>query len=194
MTLNFVKKGVIVVINLLISLKYGFDKTIHNLKLSYILKNSKIGKNVKIMVKNEFRNPENISIGDHVYIGPNGAFFGEGRIEIKKGVIIGPKCTIYTANHDFNSLDLESIPYDYNIIVKKVTIYDFVWIGGNVIVVPGVKIGKFAVIAAGSVVTKDVPPYAVMGGNPAEIIKFRANRDRCDELEKDNKIYTKMEL
>lgn len=186
------KKYLIMVFNPLISLKYSFHNYMHNLKLSYFLKNSKIGKNVKIMVKNEFKNPENISIGDHVYIGPSGKFFAQGSIEIKTGVIIGPQCTIYTSNHNYDSLEMKSVPYDNKVNSKKVTICDFVWIGGNVVIVPGVKIGKFAVIAAGAVITRDVPPYAVMGGNPAEILKFRKNRSKCDELAKQDKIYSKI--
>jgi maltose O-acetyltransferase len=56
---------------------------------------------------------------------------------------------------------------------RPVVIGDDVWIGGQVIILPGVKVGSHSIIGAGSVVTKDVPQYAVVGGNPAKVIKFR---------------------
>lgn len=65
------------------------------------------------------------------------------------------------------------IPYDESYIYKNITIGDCVWFGNRVLVIGNINIGEGAIIAAGSVVTKDVPPLAIVGGNPAKIIKYR---------------------
>lgn len=98
-------------------------------------------------------------------------------IECTGGVTIGRHfhpgrgLTIFSTNHNY--LSSERIPYDDVSIVLPVIIEDFVWCGANVTILPGVTIGEGAVIGAGSVVTKDVPACAVVGGNPAKILKYR---------------------
>ena len=89
-----------------------------------------------------------------------------GGIEFEDGVSIAPGVRIATINHDFNERHTK---YTYG----KVTIKKNAWLGINVTVCPGVTIGKYAVVAAGAVVTKDVPDYAVVGGCPAKIIKMQ---------------------
>ena len=66
-----------------------------------------------------------------------------------------------------------AIPYDLTVIKKNIVIRDFVWIGNRALLVGPIEIGEGAIVAAGAVVTKDVPPYAIVGGNPAKIIKYR---------------------
>ena len=83
----------------------------------------------------------------------------------------GQNITIITDNHNYDS-DI-SIPYDKVRILKPVTIKDFVWLGHGVIIMGGVTIGEGAIVAAGAVVTKSIPDYAIVGGNPAKIIKYR---------------------
>jgi len=95
-----------------------------------------------------------------------------GGVTIGKYVMMGPHCTIYTRNHAFDRLDIPMCEQGFQ-EYKRVTIGDDVWIGGHVIILPGITIGKGAIIGAGSVVTRDVPDYAVVGGNPAKTIKFR---------------------
>lgn len=95
--------------------------------------------------------------------------------------MFGPNCTIRGGDHRTDVLgkhiyevsDLEKLPEND----KDVHIEDGVWCGCNVIILKGVTIGRGAVVAAGSVVTKDVPPYAVVGGIPAKIIKYRFTED-----------------
>nr|WP_275420148.1 polysaccharide pyruvyl transferase family protein [Fervidibacillus halotolerans] len=150
----------------------------------------KIGKNVEIH-KGTFFMSQNIEIGDNVYIGPDAYIFAQGGLLIGKGTIIGPRVTILTSNHNYDSPDLESIPYDGKNILRKVIISENVWIGANVSIAPGVTIGEGAVIAMGAVVTKDVPPFTVVGGNPAKIIKYR-DKDRYYKLKMNGKIYLKL--
>lgn len=86
-------------------------------------------------------------------------------------VIMGPGVKIYTKNHGFSNLN---IPIAFQPIEeKKVTIGNDVWLGANVIITPGVTIGNHVIVAAGAVVTKDISDYAMVGGVPAKIIKFR---------------------
>lgn len=116
--------------------------------------------------------PKFIEIEDFVHIGPHATIDGRGGIRIGKGTIIAPKVTIYSANHNYDD-DLEALPFDNKIIAKSVVIGRYVWIGGNSIILPGVTIGQGAIIAAGSVVTKNVPDGALVGGNPARVLKIR---------------------
>ncbi len=82
----------------------------------------------------------------------------------------GVECMIITQNHNYEG---KEIPYDSTYVCKAVTIDDCVWFGNRVLVVGNVNIGEGAIIAAGAVVTKDVPPLAIVGGNPARILKYR---------------------
>lgn len=101
----------------------------------------------------------------------NGArTYGVGKIYIGDNFHSGVGLKILTQSHNYNG---ESIPYDKTIIVKDVVIGDNVWLGMNVMVLPGVKIGEGAIIQAGSVVSKPIPDLAIAGGNPAEVIRFR---------------------
>lgn len=94
-----------------------------------------------------------------------------GGVEIGKYFHTGQGLTIFSTNHNYELAN--KIPYDEYSILKPVYIKDFVWIGANVTIVPGVTIGEGAVVGAGAVVTKDVPDMAIVGGNPAEVLKFR---------------------
>ena len=82
----------------------------------------------------------------------------------------GTECMIITQNHNYEG---NMIPYDNTYVLKKITIGDCVWLGNRVTVVGNVNIGEGVIIAAGAVVTKDVPPIAIVGGNPAKVIKYR---------------------
>jgi maltose O-acetyltransferase len=111
---------------------------------------------------------------------------GYGKVKIGKYNHIGKGLTIYAFNHRFENGN--RIPYDNFVEPKNVVIEDYVWIGSNVTIVPGVTIGEGAVIGAGAVVTKNVPDYAVVGGNPAKIIKYR-DVDNFLKLKKEGKFF-----
>ncbi|KAL3666470.1 hypothetical protein V7S43_008718 [Phytophthora oleae] len=109
----------------------------------------------------------NICIGDNVQMNFDCVFLDGCPITIGDRVMLAPNVQLYTASHP---LDPEERSSGLE-IGKPITIEDDVWIGGNAVVVPGVTIGRGAVIGAGSVVTKNVPPMCVYAGNPAKFIK-----------------------
>lgn len=141
-----------------------------------------IGTCVKISRFTYLGSRENTSIGDYVFISGLGRIFANGGLTIGNNVIISFNVLLMTSDHNYNMPDIKTVPFDHRRIHKPVKIGNHVWIGANVIIVPGVTIGDFAVIAAGSVVTKDIAPFTVVGGNPAKIIKVRTNKKRCREL------------
>jgi acetyltransferase-like isoleucine patch superfamily enzyme len=97
-----------------------------------------------------------------------------GGIEIGSNVLIGPYCIIHSANHKFD--DITKLIVEQGFKKAPVKIGDECWIGANVIILPGVSIGKGSVVGAGSVVTKNIPPYSVVVGNPAQILYSRLDR------------------
>ncbi len=115
-----------------------------------------------------FINKNNIVIGENCAINRKCYLDGRGGIYIGDNVSISPEVQLITADHD-----IDSEYFEYN--ERPIYINDYVWIGTRAIILPGVTIGKGSVIAAGSVVTKDVPPYCVYGGVPAKYIKKRNN-------------------
>ena len=129
---------------------------------------SKCGQNCNIQKQTSFSS--RCKIGDNSGIGKYSVLHGP--ITIGNNVMMGPNCTIYTQNHAFGDLSIPMNRQGFS-EEKPVFIEDDVWIGGHCIILPGVKIGQGVIIGAGSVVTRDVPSYAVVGGNPANIIKFR---------------------
>ncbi len=109
---------------------------------------------------------KNITIGDNVFINACCKFQDQGGISIGSNCLIGHNVTIATLNHDLNPKKRQ------NSIPNPVIIEDNVWIGADVTILPGVKIGNGAIIAAGSIVTKNVDKNTIVAGNPAKIIKI----------------------
>ncbi len=87
--------------------------------------------------------------------------------------MMGPEVIVLTQHHKFDRLDIPMRQQGHK-PYEPVIIGDDVWIGIRAIILPGVKIGKGAIIGAGAVVTKDVPEYAIVGGVPARVIKLRS--------------------
>lgn len=113
---------------------------------------------------------EEFEIGDNSTVGFRSDIYGP--VIIGRDVMLGPEVAIYTHNHAHDDIDIPMIQQGYT-ESKPVFIDDDVWIGRRVLIMPGVHIGTGAIIAAGSVVTKDVEPYSIVGGNPAKHIKYR---------------------
>ena len=127
------------------------------------------GENVNVEKGANFATGGGISIGKGSGLGVN--CLVHGPLEIGEKVMMGPDVVILTHTHNIDRTD---IPMgDQGSRVAKVTIGNDVWIGMRSIIMPGVKIGNGAVIGAGAIVTKDVPDYAIVGGVPAKIIKYR---------------------
>jgi chloramphenicol O-acetyltransferase type B len=126
------------------------------------------GRDLKVNYKSNF--------GGKIYFGNNCNFNGmsvdgNGTVKFGDNFHCGNSCSIITQNHDYDNG--ESLPYGEGYVLKTVIIEDNVWFGNNVLVVGNINIGEGSIVAAGSVVVKDVPKYSIVGGNPAKFIKFR---------------------
>lgn len=119
---------------------------------------------------------EGIIIGNNVGIAQNCFIQVRGKVKIGNNVIFGPNVSIFSENHIFDNPDLPvSVQGETR---KGVTIEDGVWVGTRSIILDGVTIGKNSIVAAGSVVNRDVTPFAIVGGVPAKIIKYRKDEKR----------------
>lgn len=128
-----------------------------------------LSKDVVIYKGAEIRFPANCFIGEGSIIGDNVILDAREGIEIGEDVNFSSNVSIWTLQHDYRDPLFKCNPEHYG----PVLINNRVWIGPNVIILPNVKIGEGAVVAAGSVVTKDVPPFALVGGIPAKVIGSR---------------------
>ena len=132
------------------------------------------GNNVNVEHGAYFGSGRLIEIGDNSGIGADCHIPAD--IRIGKDVMMGPEVLIISRNqnHRIDRLDVPMRLQGYK-ESQPVVIEDDVWLGARVIVLPGIRIGRGAVIGAGAIVTKDVPPYAICVGNPARIVRFRNN-------------------
>nr|WP_270517562.1 sugar O-acetyltransferase [Megamonas funiformis] len=122
----------------------------------------------------------NVKVGDNTVINHSGVFLDTNEINIGKHALIGPKSGLYGAIHPF---DVEARNEGIE-KAKTINIGDGAWLGGKVIVVPGVSIGKHSVIGAGSVVTKDIPDDVVAVGNPCRVIRKITEDDKINPIRK----------
>lgn len=143
----------------------------------------------------------NMSIGDRCSIPKGSTFYcTKAPLTIGNNVIFGPKPTIITGDHRTDIVGKFII--DSNVKVPEndapVVIEDDVWVGANVTILKGVTVGRGAVIAAGAVVTKSCPPYSIVGGVPARVLKFRFTVTEVLEHEKvvypESERYTEAEI
>ena len=117
-----------------------------------------------------------ISIGENTFINTNAVFLDCNKIDIGKNVLIGPNVQIYTATHPVSASDriirnTESNQAPYKTQALPVSIGDNCWIGGNTVILPGVSIGNNVTVAAGSLVTKDIPDNKLVMGSPSRLIR-----------------------
>ena len=144
---------------------------LHSFRKSIIrLQFKNVGRQTNFLMGVEFRNPKNISIGSNSVINKRVLLDGRGgQLVIGNNVDIAQETNIWTLEHDVHN--------DYHKDKGgDVIIEDYVWIASRVSILPGVTIGRGAVIAANSVVTKDVPSMAIVGGIPAKIIGERKSK------------------
>lgn len=134
----------------------------------------------------------NIRLGEGTYINFNCNFIDDGKITVGKKVMFGAAVTVASVGHPVNP-DMREYMY-----TAPVEIGDNCWIGANVTICPGVKIGKNTVIGAGSVVTRDIPENVVAAGNPCKVIREIGEKDKIyyfkdrpilsDDLEEERKL------
>ena len=161
----------------------------------YKLSMKHCGKNVYIRpTSSDFKGLHNLTIGDGSSI-PRGATFycTIASLTIGRKVIFGPKPTIITGDHRIDIIgryiidlaDKDKLPEND----LPVVIEDDVWCGANVTILKGVTIGRGCVVAAGAVVTKSFPPYSIIGGVPAKLIKMRFTPEQIIKHEKSLEIH-----
>ena len=149
-----------------------------------------IGKNVVFHPSNSSFTYSNISLGNDVFIGDNARFWCTlSSITIKDHVVFAPNVSIIAGNHSYHIVGKWITDYKTSDKRKEddlpVVIESDVWVGTNVTILNGVKVGRGAIIAAGAVVVKDVPAYAIVGGMPAKVLKYRFTEEeivRHEEL------------
>lgn len=138
-------------------------------------KNTFLDKNMELTAYNSYRIQKDfhpfITIGDDCHIGMNAKITAIYSIKIGNGVLMGRNVLI-TDNAHGRSIRDDIAPADRPLIYKEGTVVeDNVWLGDNVSILPGVRIGKGCIVGVNSVVTKDIPPYSVVGGIPAKVLK-----------------------
>ncbi|WP_139891443.1 CatB-related O-acetyltransferase [Bacillus sp. D386] len=151
---------------------------------------TKVGKNCAI---NLYTSISKTTIGDYTYFSANCSIM---HANIGSFCSIGPDSKIGLGSHPTDFISTSPIFYstskvvnninwvdrDYHVEFKKVNIRDNVWLGANVFIMNDIEIGEGAICAAGSVITKDVPPYSIVGGIPAKVLKYRFDANTIEQL------------
>lgn len=188
-----------IIIKLSLSFSFLLDKF---LSIFYKKEMKHCGSNVYLRpTSSDLKGLWNLSIGDYTSVPKGSVFYCTGAsLTIGNKVIFGPHPTIITGDHRIDVIGKyiidshEKLPEnDVPVIIE-----DDVWTGANITILKGVTIGRGSVIAAGAVVNKSCPPYSIIGGVPAKILKFRFTIDEVIEHEKklypDDKRFTREEL
>ncbi len=153
-------------------IRKAFDRIVMHIMISLFRAH---GKNIIFFPTSSSFTYKNIVLGSDVYIGPGANFSSITLINIGNKIMFGPNVTILGGDHNISQIG----EYMYDVEEKlpendlPITIEDDVWIGNGAFILKGVKINKGAVIAAGSIVTKDVDSYSIVAGVPAKKIKMR---------------------
>ena len=124
---------------------------------------NRLPENSTIWTPTQIDRANKIKIGNNVFINHSLTTVALGGITIEDNVQIAPGVTMLTANHDIEHMNI--------LKTAPIHIKEGAWVGARAVLLPGVTIGEHAIVGAGAVVTKDVEPYTVVGGNPAKLIK-----------------------
>ncbi|MCL4389946.1 MAG: acyltransferase [Patescibacteria group bacterium] len=147
----------------------------HNFRrFFYTSAGMRIGRGSVIHTYARFYQPKGISVGEDTIIGDHVFLDGRSPLKIGSHVDIASSVMIYNSEHNSEAVDFSD---PENVVEEPVSIGDYVFIGPRAIILPGVKIGRGAIVAAGAVVTKDVPDFAIVGGVPANVIGQRKVKD-----------------
>lgn len=156
---------------LLLWLSFVAEVPLHGFRRFFFgLAGVKMGRASTIHIGAKFYHPAGISIGEGSLIGDHVVLDGRASLKIGNHVDFASQVMVYNSHHDIHA-------DDFGAISAPVVIEDYVFVGPRAIILPGVTIGKGAVVAAGAVVTKDVPPGSVVGGVPAKVISERQLKD-----------------
>ena len=131
----------------------------------------RLGADTEIQSGLRVTNPEHVSIGSNCNLAQGLFITGGGGVTIGDWVGFGPDTKIWSVNHRFADPDTPWLLQGWD--KKPVVIEDDVWLGANVFVMPGVTIGKGAIVSAGTVVNRSIPPYAIVTGNPGRVVGWR---------------------
>lgn len=156
---------------------YYFLRRIIMFKRKWALGLSKIGKDCYIANNQRFISKD-LSLGDFAYIGPLSTIYP--KVSIGRFCLIAPEVAIIGADHSFSEVGVPTC-FAGREELPRTLIGEDVWIGQRAIIKVGVHIGDGAIVAAGSVVTKDVEPYTIVGGNPAKFIRNRFEESQIVE-------------
>ena len=159
------------VVRALLRLDEPFRRLVARAYTAYVLAQcAASGPGVRFAGRGHITHPNRLVLGSDVRIGEGHYFDSRGGLVIGDNTVISRCVTIFTSSHRYEG---EALPFDDSYVCKPVLIGRNVWIGMRAVVVPGVSIGDGAVIGAGTVVTRDVPPLAVVGSSSTRIIRFR---------------------
>ncbi|HEX8932391.1 MAG TPA: acyltransferase [Patescibacteria group bacterium] len=148
----------------------GYVPIHHIRRFFYRLCGIKIGSGSTIHIGARFYQPNKITLGKDTIIGEFAVLDGRANLSIGDHVDIASEVMFYNSQHDIESDDFQATS-------EPIKIDDYVFIGPRAIILPGLTIGKGAIVAAGAVVTKDVNPFEIVGGVPARVIGERKNKD-----------------
>ena len=159
-------KAILLEFELMLLRWVGYVPFHHFRRFCYRLAGVKIGEASTIHMWANFFEPRGVEIGRDTIVGDHCFLDGRDRLKIGNHVDIASQVLIYNSEHDINA-------DDFRAITAPIEIGDWVFVGPRAIILPGVKIGEGAVIAAGAVVTKEVAPFKIVGGVPAKEIGER---------------------
>ncbi|MFL0246341.1 sugar O-acetyltransferase [Candidatus Clostridium stratigraminis] len=156
--------------------EYNHCKPDESVKIDSLIRDilGKAGKIIYIEAPFHCDYGKNIEVGDNFFANYNCTILDVGKVTIGNNVQFAPNVSLYTAGHPIHP-DSRNSGYEYGI---GITIGNNAWLGGNVIVNPGVHIGNNVVIGSGSVVTKDIPDNVIAAGNPCKVIRKITEEDR----------------
>lgn len=149
--------------------------------VTYKLIGAEIRNNVYMQGHVRLYGVKNIKINEGVFLGEGVKIISyDAKVTIGNNCLIASDCILITRNHNFSDLKIPIKKQGYT--NKDILIEDDVWLGYRVVVLPGITIGKGAIVAANSVVTKNIEPNTIYGGNPARLIKYRGNHESISHM------------
>jgi acetyltransferase-like isoleucine patch superfamily enzyme len=168
------------------ALAYAYDAALIDRRMRYSPQQfARCGEHVQIDPRVSISHPSRVVIGDWTTIQTQVVMHSVGGIHIGSYVGIGYRVMVLTFEHRYRNA--KTIPFDDGIFLQPVVVRDFAWVGWGSMLMPGVEIGEGAIVSMGSVVTKSVPPRAIVIGNPATVIGYRS-REHFDQCKAEGRV------